>query len=106
MNKIVLLALLYAAGCSKKGPDCATAVGTGMDRYVATAQKAAAGTPLAEAAARMGDKLKVAMTQRCTEDKWQSEAVACFAAVTKAADLKACEHKLNRDQRARLDAAV
>jgi hypothetical protein len=106
MKNIVLVALLVAAGCSKKGPDCSAAIGKGIDRYLDGAKQTAAGSPRGESTLKLGDKLKAAMTQRCTDDKWQTDVVVCFGNVVTSADLKACQDRLTRDQRTKLDNVV
>ncbi|HEY0482571.1 MAG TPA: hypothetical protein VGD37_33850 [Kofleriaceae bacterium] len=111
MNKIMLVAfpvalsaaLLGAAGCSKKSSDCSAAIAQGIDRYLAAAKQAAAGSPRLAAIPKIQDQLKTAMTQRCNDDHWQAEAVSCFGKVASAGDMKACEDKLSRDQRTKLD---
>jgi len=106
MKKIVLVALLVAAGCSKKGSDCSAAVGRGIDRYLDGAKQTAAGSPKGETTLKLADKLKAAMIQRCTDDKWQADVVMCFGNAATSADLKACQDKLTRDQRTKLDTVV
>jgi hypothetical protein len=111
MNKIMLVAfpvalsaaLLGAAGCSKKTSDCSAAIAQGIDRYLAAAKQAAAGSPRLAAIPKIEGQLKATMTQRCNDDHWQADAVSCFGKVASAGDLKACEDKLSRDQRTKLD---
>ncbi|HEX7839311.1 MAG TPA: hypothetical protein VF469_17660, partial [Kofleriaceae bacterium] len=111
MKKIVhivhlaLLSLLAAGGCSKKGPDCSAAVDKGVDGYIAAVKKIAGSSPRLDIA-KIAGPLKAAMTQRCNDDKWQPDVVTCIGKTTSSDDLKACEEKLTRDQRAKLDAQV
>jgi hypothetical protein len=102
MKKMVFMALLVAAGCSKKGSDCGEAIGRGVDRYVAATQKLPAGSPRLDIG-KIAEKMKAAMTQRCTDDKWQPDVVACVGNAASSGDLKICEDKLTRDQRTKLD---
>jgi len=105
MKKIMLMALLAAAGCSQKGPDCSAAIDRGIDGYIAAMKQIAANSPRFDLA-KIADKLKAAMTQRCNDDKWQPEVVTCIGNTTSSDALKACEDKLTRDQRTKLDAQV
>ena len=105
MKKIMLMALLAAAGCSKKGPDCGAAIDRGIDGYIAAVKKIAVNSPRLDIA-KLADKLKAAMTQRCNDDRWQPEVVTCIGNAASSDALKACEDKLTRDQRTKLDAQV
>lgn len=98
MKKMVLMVLLVAAGCSRKGSDCGEAIGRGVDRFVAAPQQLPAGSPRLDIS-KIAERMKAAMTQRCTDDRWQPDVVACVGS----ADLKVCEDKLTRDQRTKLD---
>jgi len=105
MKSIALVALLAAAGCSKTGPDCGPPINKGMDKMAAAlkANPAAAANPQRmEAMMGVVDKLRTAMTQRCTEDKWPAEALPCFAEVSGQREVRACEDKLTPDQRTKL----
>ena len=101
MKKIVLMALLAAAGCSKKGPDCSAAIDKGVDGYVATMKKLVANRPGLDIP-KIAARLKATMVQRCTEDRWQPEVVACIGSVT-GHELKGCDAKLPSDQRTKLE---
>ena len=108
MKKIVLIALLVAAGCSKKGSaggsggECEAAMTKGTDSLLTTV-KTRAGNPQAiESLTEMVGKMKATLTTRCTEDKWSADAVDCFSKLTSQAELRACEQKLSEEQRNKL----
>jgi hypothetical protein len=98
MKTIVFVAFLAAAGCSKKGPDCEASIGKGLDSFAAQVKSSASDPKMLDVIG----KLRGALTQRCTEDKWPDEVVACFATVTKREDMKRCQAKLGEEQRTKL----
>jgi hypothetical protein len=105
MKKIMLMVLLAAAGCSKKGPDCSAAVDKGIDGYIAAMKQIAARSSGFDISKTAGP-LKAALTQRCTEDKWQPEVVTCIGSATGPDSMKACEEKMTPDQKTKLDLQV
>jgi hypothetical protein len=111
MKTIVLVALLTAAGCSKKGSDCDSAIGKGMDNFSATLKansgKSSMITPqiMEEMQKRLGT-LRTTLIQRCTEDKWPAEVTTCFATVSKRDEMQACQSKLSPEQQQKVTQAV
>ncbi|HEX2691922.1 MAG TPA: hypothetical protein VHN14_35175 [Kofleriaceae bacterium] len=111
MKTIVLVALLAAAGCSKKGSDCDAAITKGMDNFAASikanAPKTNAINPqMQENMLNVVGKLKGTLTQRCTEDKWPAEVVSCFPTVATMRDMQTCQAKLSSEQNAKLMAEI
>ena len=105
MNKLIILAALVAAcGKGKGGGDCNQA-STAVDRMMAKITTAP-GMPdnmKAEMKDR-GDKLKAAIVKRCTEDKWSSEVIDCYAKAASKPEITACRGKLPPDQASALQA--
>src|SRR5512140_431519 len=102
MKTIVLVALLAAAGCSKKTSDCEAAIGKGMDNFASEIKTTAPDPKMQEMRMGVITKLRGALTQRCNEDKWPAEVVACFNTVHGMKDMQGCQVKLNDAQRAKL----
>jgi hypothetical protein len=104
MKTIVLVALLAAMGCSKKasGSDCDASIAKGMDSVAAMIKTRAPSPQMQETMVNLVGKWKVALIQRCTQDKWAPDALACFAKVASRLDEQACEAKLTEEQRAKL----
>ncbi|HSR99856.1 MAG TPA: hypothetical protein VLM79_22535 [Kofleriaceae bacterium] len=107
MKKIILIALLVAAGCSKKGAsggsggECEAAMAKGTDSLMTTV-KTRANPQMMESVTEMVGKMKSTLTTRCTEDKWSPESIDCFSKITSQAELRACEQKLTEEQRNKL----
>lgn len=101
MKTMVFVALLAAAGCSKKSSDCDASIGKGMDSFAATV-KASAPPQMQEARLTVISKLRGTLTQRCTEDKWPADVVSCFTTVVSMKDMQTCQAKLNEEQRTKL----
>jgi hypothetical protein len=102
MKAIVVVALL-AAGCSKQSPaGCDPAIAKGTDSLVATVKARSASTQMQDSMTELAGKMRAALTRRCNEDRWSSEAVECFGKLTTPADLQACETKLSADQVAKM----
>ena len=100
----VMIALLAAAGCSKKGSsasssDCEAAIAKGTDSLLATVKSRAASPQMQESMTEMVGKMKTTLTTRCTEDKWSAEVIECFTKLTSQAEMRTCEQKLTEDQR-------
>jgi hypothetical protein len=100
MMKILFAAALVVTGCSKKsdtgkaasGPSCGEAV-----------QKAVGAMPAGPGAGDVQAKLQTVMTTRCTEDKWPTEVLTCYATtVTDMASMKKCREILPQDQQQNL----
>jgi hypothetical protein len=106
MKTIVLVALLTAAGCSKKGSsasECDAAIAKATESMLETIKSRAAANPQRlEGMTEMVGKMRTTLTQRCNEDKWSSETVDCFTKVTSQAEMQACEQKLSNEQRTKL----
>jgi len=103
MKMIVFVALLAAAGCSKKKSDCEVSIGQGIENFAPKVKTSAASPQIQEDKLGRLDKLKGALTQRCTTDKWAPEVVACFATVSSLPAMQACEAKLTSEQHTKLD---
>ncbi len=102
MNKILIGAALAVVACKKGGGggDCADAIGPSIDKMTAAGAKRMEAAP-PELKAKMDEaasKLKVAIINRCTTDKWSSEVVDCYKKSEKREDLAACRTKLPEDQ--------
>jgi hypothetical protein len=107
MKTIVLVALLAAAGCSKKGSstsgsDCDAAIAKGTDSLLTTIKSRATNPQMQDSLTEMVAKMRTTLTQRCNEDKWSAETVDCFTKVTSQAEIQACEQKLTNEQRTKL----
>jgi hypothetical protein len=102
MKTIVFVALLAAAGCSKKTSDCDASIGKGMDNFAASVKTSAPNPQLQETRLNMISKLRGTLTQRCNEDKWQAEVVTCFTTVGSMKDMQTCQAKLSDEQRTKL----
>jgi hypothetical protein len=102
MKTIAFVALLAAAGCSKKTPDCDASIGKGMDNFAASVKTSAPNPQLQETRLTMISKLRGTLTQRCNEDKWPAEAVTCFTTVGSMKDMQTCQAKLSDEQRTKL----
>jgi hypothetical protein len=107
MKKIVLIALLAAAGCSKKGSgsgaggDCEAAMTKGTDGLLATV-KSRAPAQQVDSLTEMVGKMKTTLTTRCNEDKWSAEAIDCFTKLNSQQEMRGCEQKLTEEQRNKL----
>ena len=107
----MLLATLSFGGCGKKSEDakpavvasgdCTSAVNTAIDTIVA---KSKAGGTLAPARAERFEKLRVAMTTRCSDDKWPPPMLACVTAMQVQADLVRCMGNLDAASMQKLQA--
>jgi hypothetical protein len=104
MKTIVLVALLAAAGCSKKSSECDVSIAKGMDNFAAEVKTRAPNPQMQQSMMSMVGKLKGALVQRCNQDKWSPEALACFAAVVSRKDIQGCDSKLTEEQRSKLHA--
>ena len=103
MKKILLVVLLVAAGCTKKGgADCDAAIGKGMDSFTANMKEHAPNPQILERMMGMVDKLKSTLTERCKADGWSADATTCFATVTNRKDMQGCQDKLTPDQKSKL----
>jgi hypothetical protein len=107
MKKVILIALLIAAGCSKKGSsggggECEAAMAKGTESLLATVKSRAGSPQMIETVTEMVGKMKATLTTRCTEDKWSAEAIDCFTKLTSQAELRGCEQKLTEEQRNKL----
>jgi hypothetical protein len=100
MKTIILVALLAAAGCSKKGGDCDAAIAKGINNLTESVKSR--GGPQLEASLAIVDKLKGALTKHCTEDKWPAEVIQCFTTVTNQKDMRGCQEKLTTEQKSKL----
>jgi len=104
MKKIVLVALLAAAACSKKGSDCDTAIAKAMDNFTANMKEHATNPQVLERRMGLVDKLKTTLTERCKADGWSSEATACYAAAANRNDMEGCKAKMTPEQVSKLTA--
>jgi hypothetical protein len=102
MKMIVFVALLAAAGCSKKTADCEASIGKGMDNLEASVKAAKSNPQMQDNRLTVLTKLRGTLTQRCNEDKWPAEVVSCFATVVSMKDMQGCQAKLSNDQRSKL----
>lgn len=101
MKTIMLIALLAAAGCSKKSSDCDAAIAKGMNNLTETIKSRASG-PQQEQNLAMLDKIKGVVTKHCNEDKWPAEVVNCMTTVTNQRDMRACQDKLSTEQKQKI----
>jgi hypothetical protein len=107
MKKIVLVALLAAAGCNKKsGADCDGAIAKGMDNFKANIKEHAANPQITERMMGVVDKLRGTLVERCKEDKWADEVVTCYTTVHDRKDMQGCQTKLTPDQQSKLTAEI
>jgi hypothetical protein len=96
-TSFLFVAMLAAAGCSKKsGPDCAQAIGHGME--------------LSKSMMKLDDataaKLVDIGVQRCKEDKWSTEALQCMVDAKAIPDAQACYGKLTQEQQTKMNDAA
>jgi hypothetical protein len=111
MKSIMLVALLTIAGCSKKpapaetGTDCSAPINKGMDN-MAAALNGDAAPQMKEMLLGVVTQLRATMLQRCTEDKWSADALACMGKVKSQREIKACEDKLTPEQRTKLSTQI
>ncbi len=107
MKMIVFVALLAAAGCSKKAAsDCDASIAKGMDSFEAAVKASMSNPQMQENRMTMLTKLRGTLTQRCNEDKWPAEVVTCFTTVASMKDMQACQAKLSEEQRTKLIAEI
>jgi hypothetical protein len=114
MKTIMLITLLAAAGCGGKKTDnsaepsaaCADSINKGMDGMTAALKARGSNAEVPEALLGVLGKLRTALTERCTQDQWSSEALACYKAVTSQPEVRACQAKLTQDQRTKLSAQL
>jgi hypothetical protein len=103
MKAIALVALLAAAGCSRKSSvDCETAIARGTDSLVATVKARSASKQMTDSMKELAGKMRTALTRRCSEDKWSPEAVECFGKLVSPAGMQGCESKLSAEQLTRM----
>jgi hypothetical protein len=102
MKRIVFVALLAAAGCSKKSPDCDGSIGKGMDSFAASVKTSGLNPQMQAARMDVVTKLRGTLTQRCNDDKWPAEVVSCFATAGSMKGMQACQADLSNEQRTRL----
>jgi len=105
MKMIVFVALLAAAGCSKKsGSDCAAAISKGIENFAPKVKMGATDPQIQEGKMAMLEKLKGTLVQRCIADKWAPEVLSCFHTVANLTVMKVCQAQLTSEQRTKLDA--
>jgi hypothetical protein len=104
MKLIALAALLTTAGCSKKSSECDAAIGHGMDAYTAAINADTGDPQRQQMLLGVVSKLRATLVGRCKADQWQPDAVACFSTAASQREIRACEPKLNREQRTKLTA--
>ncbi|HET7501684.1 MAG TPA: hypothetical protein VFK02_11790 [Kofleriaceae bacterium] len=103
MKRIVFVALIAAAGCSKNKPsDCEVSIGKGMDAYAAKVRSVSPNPQGVEGRLAMIDKLRGVLTTRCTQDKWGPDVVLCFTTVESMRDIQTCQARLGDEQRTKL----
>jgi hypothetical protein len=98
-----LLLALVLVGCGSKPSQtstCADAIGKGVDQLVGKRQ--ADGGAVPPALAERMTKLKQVLVNRCTEDKWSTEIMDCYAKAATREDFKACRSKLAPEAQAKL----
>jgi hypothetical protein len=105
MKTIMLVALLAAAGCSKKSSDCDASISKGVSTLAETIKSRTTG-PQQEANLAIIDKLKGTLIKHCNEDKWPAEVASCFTTVTNQRDMRACQDKLSTDQKTKLSTEI
>ena len=96
------LASLAAAGCSKKTSDCDAAIGKAIDNFAGSIKTEAPNPQVQQTRLTVIGKLRGALTQRCTEDKWPPEVVSCFRTAVSMKDMQGCQAKLGEAQRGKL----
>jgi hypothetical protein len=114
MKTIMLITLLAAAGCGGKKTDnsaepssaCAGSINKGMDGMTASLKARGSNAEVPEALLSILGKLRTALTERCTQDKWSAEALDCYKAVTSQPEVRACQAKLTEEQRTKLSAQL
>ena len=92
MKHAIIVAALLFAGCGKKsdsGPSCESAI----DKALAAMPGGPGGGD------EIKGKLKPLYVKHCTEDKWNADAIKCFANDVKdMSGMKACRAKLTPEQ--------
>jgi hypothetical protein len=107
MKTIVLVVLVVVAGCGgKKGPDCNESVAKGIEAATATLGGHSTSPQMMASMVSAMNQLKVAVTKRCTEDKWPAEVVNCFGGAKDMGDLQGCQSRLDKDLRDKLNADI
>src|SRR5690242_13902182 len=107
MKKILLVVVLVAAGCTKKGgSDCDAAIGKGMENFTANMKEHAPNPQILEKMMGMVDKLQSALTERCKADGWSAEATKCFETVANRKDMQGCQSKLTPEQASKLTTEI
>jgi len=98
---------LVGFGCKKgsSASSCADAINKGVDTMMAAGAKRMENAPADQKAkmAEVGVKLKGVITNRCTEDKWSSEIVDCYANAKERSDLRNCRSKLSSEAATKLE---
>jgi hypothetical protein len=107
MTKLILAAACALSliackggGATAAAPDCAVAIGKGVDAMLA-ANKDAPPEMVA-----IGAKLKGVLTKHCVEDKWPDAVVACMGNAASQPDMQKCRGTLSADQQAKVKADI
>jgi len=102
MKTMVLVSLLASIACSKKPSDCDVAIGKGMATLTAAVKAQKADPQAEEKSLAMVPKIQAALIARCSGDHWKPDVVACFAGIASQKDARACQDKLNLEERKKL----
>jgi hypothetical protein len=101
-----------AAGQGAGSPDCATAIGTVMDRLAANTKAKVLDAPPAQrdqiqqALERTLPIIKSAVTEACTGDHWDADVRRCLVGMTSDADFDKCTEQLPAAQQQHLREAM
>lgn len=107
MKKIVLVALLAAAGCSKKATsDCDASISKGLDNFSNTVKSRTTNEEMKQRMATVLGTLRTTLVKRCTEDKWPTEVTKCFETVANMRDMQTCQTKLSTEQHEKVRSAI
>ncbi len=106
MRNFLFVAVVVLAGCGGKKKaaeapkaDCAAAIDNAMNLSKDDYKK----SNIADAAI---PKIREVSLQRCTEDKWSDQVLACFVAAKSATDLTSCHKMMTKEQFENLGKAV
>ena len=105
MKRIMLVAFLIAAGCTRQ-LDCDAAVDQGIKRLTAGFRAYAPDPQTLETGTHNFEQIQGTLARRCTVDRWPSDVTQCFATMESRTDLQACQSRLGSDSASRLTAEI
>lgn len=108
LSFVALCAMVIGCKSSSPGanpaPTCAPVLEGALDRMMADAKTGMPPESFARVVA-MAPRMKAAIVDSCTANKWSAEVLGCMSAAKSQADINACADQLTPEQKASYEAA-